>query len=461
MTEAASPTYDRTVAAEHTYRYPVASWFGADPGDGLMLATSGGDAPPGRLLSARVAAPRVVAQALIAVADVAGSRFFTTSQSIRAAIRAADPVVTCSVDGVRFESFSTCCSVYARLDVDAGLLDGELVRPGTTNVDLNPPTVSVLAAVRDGDPLQLTVGVDAVEIVTARGAAIERRVALPTRWVKGFGETQAAGAAMYPALDLTPAEARRLLAARPRGGEADVSWIVPAGRGLRFAGRPAPHAVPIAGAGRLRPLERLLAMGASLRVYAPRGGSSEPAASAWVASLDGVRMIVMLSPESSRGFSGEGAVLQAALVAEDAVVAAVEAGLGAHAGIDPHALAAAMDVPVTEVVAALAALAGAGRLGYDLHREGWFARTLPFDPGMLASLHPRLASARALVDAGAVTIDGAVVHVRSRGAVYLVRTVGSEAACTCAWASRYGTGRGPCKHVLAADAARRETRVAG
>ena len=42
---------------------------------------------------------------------------------LAAILRAADPVVTSNGDRLRFESFSACCGVYARLDVMAAGLD--------------------------------------------------------------------------------------------------------------------------------------------------------------------------------------------------------------------------------------------------------------------------------------------------------------------------------------------------
>jgi len=53
------------------------------------------------------------------------------------------------------------------------------------------------------------------------------------------------------------------------------------------------------------------------------------------------------------------------------------------------------------VVAALGYLAASGRVGYDLGEESFFRRELPFG-GALEVMHPRLASARDLIAAGAV-----------------------------------------------------------
>lgn len=42
-----------------------------------------------------------------------------------------DPIVTAGGDRLRFESFSGCCGVYARLDVLNGRLDGETSSGGS------------------------------------------------------------------------------------------------------------------------------------------------------------------------------------------------------------------------------------------------------------------------------------------------------------------------------------------
>jgi uncharacterized Zn finger protein len=72
-------------------------------------------------------------------------------------------------------------------------------------------------------------------------------------------------------------------------------------------------------------------------------------------------------------------------------------------------------------------------------------------------MHPRLLAARKLLDEGAVTLDegGEGASVRSGEAEYRVRFEGGTARCTCAWFARHRGERGPCKHVLAVEHARR------
>ncbi len=98
----------------------------------------------------------------------------------------ADPVVTCNEGAVRFEGFSGCCGVYARVDLDERAFQGDLYRTGTTNVDFNNPMRAALTRLRDDEETRLAVGAD--EVVLSRGAdsVVEKKVKLPIRWIKGF-----------------------------------------------------------------------------------------------------------------------------------------------------------------------------------------------------------------------------------------------------------------------------------
>ncbi len=88
----------------------------------LGLETAGGLTPSGaearpRFFSGFLASPQVAARGLLAVADVAAARYHRQQGP-----GSPDPVVTGNGDRLRFESFSGCGGVYARLDVlDEGL----------------------------------------------------------------------------------------------------------------------------------------------------------------------------------------------------------------------------------------------------------------------------------------------------------------------------------------------------
>ncbi|NEE59389.1 SWIM zinc finger family protein, partial [Streptomyces sp. SID8455] len=111
----------------------------------LGLETAGGLTPRGaeahpRFFAGFLSAPRIAARGLLAVADVAAARYYQ-----RALPASLDPVVTGNGDRLRFESFSGCCGVYARLDVLQEGLDGERTGHGTTNVDVNNPLRDALS----------------------------------------------------------------------------------------------------------------------------------------------------------------------------------------------------------------------------------------------------------------------------------------------------------------------------
>ena len=285
----------------------------------LRMATSGGldanlvPAAHPYFYSGFPREPMSVAAGLLVVAKVARSRYYVPPGMLAAILRAADPVVTSSPHGLRFESFSACCGVHARLDVAAGALDTEFQASGVTNVDVNPPLRQALAGLRPGEPLHLAVGDDGLRVRTLDAEAVEEKVELPRRWLKGFCEVQASTSTVALRHELGPEDARRFIRSLPRTSPTgSVAWATRAVRSLRLASRPSPGAVCLAGPERLRTLEPLMRFATGLRIYGPESDSgSLPSASTWVLDLPGARLSLTLSPDKSRGFSGEGGVLHA------------------------------------------------------------------------------------------------------------------------------------------------------
>jgi DprA winged helix domain/SWIM zinc finger len=157
-----------------------------------------------------------------------------------------------------------------------------------------------------------------------------------------------------------------------------------------------------------------------------------------------------------RGFSGEGAVLEA--LASDEVEADADL-VGALLAFEPRVevdlLAERSGLQTARVRAALGQLGTAGRVGYDVAEAAYFHRELPYDAARVEAMNPRLANARALVAAGAVRLDGELATVAVGDHGHRVRfDDDGAAACTCSWWGRYRGSRGKCKHVLAAELAR-------
>jgi SWIM zinc finger len=444
--------------AEMAYQYRMPSVVRSRGGGSeLLLATSGGVTEAGPAVhpyffSGFLTDPGEAALGMLACAAVARSRYFTPGNVV-AILR--DPVVTSHEDRLRFESFSSCGGVHARLDLLPAALAAAPAAAGTTNVDFGDAMRAALGGAAIRGPLLLSVGSGELVADTPGDSVTERKVALPDRWLKGFGEVQALALRMRPVGELTGAAARRFVRSIPRTARRPL-WAIPARGAFSLAATARPGAACVAGPHRLAELGPLLRFARGLRVYGPEvDASSTEAPSAWELDLGSARFTLTLSPEKYRGFSGEGALL-GLLADEDVAADAQLAGASLTWGsrIDVSGLAASLGLTAPRVSAALGYLAASGRVGYDLAEESFFHRELPFGPA-LEAMHPRLASARELIASGAVALGGGGAVVRSGDTEHRVTFGDAADRCTCPWWGKHRGNRGPCKHVLAARIAQR------
>jgi hypothetical protein len=367
-----------------------------------------------------------------------------------------DPVVTTSEELLRFEGFSSCCGVYARADLEAATFESDIQGRGTTNVDFNSAMRGALAQVRNSDTVRLAVGARGVLLTRADRTVIEKKVRLPVRWIKGFTEVQAYLPGLKQRFTIAAAEALRFVRSLPRGGSGkQASWFTELGRGLRLAQRETKGAVRVTGTDRIRILEPLLMHARELRVWADESA----AVSAWEVLFPMGRFSILISPELSRGFSGEGQMLEhrAGNVASVALPQ-VKAALRWQARIDAADVAIRSGLKADEVASALAVLGSRGLVGFDLARGAYFHRELPFDMDKIEALHPRLLDARKLVAAKLVRIVNqtgsgddlrAEAYVQGTDVEHRVRLQPQGDKCTCPWYGKHQGDRGPCKHVLA------------
>jgi len=447
--------------AELTYQYSAPSVVRQCAGaTELLLATSGGVTEAGPALhpyffSGFLTDPAVAATGMLACAAVARSRYFILP-TVLAILR--DPVVTSSADRLRFESFSSCCGVHARLDLLPAAFESQPVASGTTNVDFNDAMRAALAGAAISGPLLLSVGSDEVTVDVAGGAVTERRVPLPDRWLKGFGEVQALARQMLPIGELTGAAVQRFVRSIPRSARRPL-WAAPAAGTFSLTTTARQGAACIAGPHRLAELGPLLRFARKLRVYGPDADASmTEAPSAWELDLGSARLTLTLSPQTYRGFSGEGALLGLLADNEVAADAALLAGtLAWGSAIDVSRVSGELGLTSQRVLAALGYLAASGHVGYDLAEESFFHRELPFGHA-LEAMHPRLASARDLVASGAVIPSDNGALVRTGDVEHRVSFGPAGDQCTCPWWGKHQGNRGPCKHVLAARLASRESR---
>ena len=425
-------------ALNFTYRYPWASGVVASPqAQTLQLATSSsGDEHP-HFFHGRIEQPRSVADMLLALLDVVRTHYFLPRPP------QMDPVVTSNDAMLRFEGFSGCCGVYVRVDLDTAGLAADRLGRGTTNVDFNMPMRAALMRLQDRERVEFSVGREAFTLSRGEARVVEKKVRLPLRWIKGFSEVQAYLPRLVLMIDVAGAEARRFAQGLPLGSiPRQPSFVVQSGAALRLSQRPADGAVVVSGLQRLRTLPGLAQRAERLRIWSDAASG----ASAWEVVFAVGRVTLLVSPETQRGFSGEGQVLSSlASAAWQKALPRVRAQLHWQNETD-----------VGEVEAALATLGARGLAGYDCGTGRYFHRELPFDLDRVEAMQPRLLDARQLLAENrvrrlaVVDADGHDFAVDGSDVVHHVRLRADTDRCSCPWFSKLQGERGPCKHILAA-----------
>jgi hypothetical protein len=359
-----------------------------------------------------------------------------------------DPVVTISHDAVRFEVLSRDESTYAQLVLrrPVALVDadhaGDSGRSyGTTFVSLGADAFSALGRIRSYRATTL-------DLAATGGDTTTRTV--PLRWLRAFGQMQAASLLATDRFQLSPIDLYNVLLTlrmrkaktAPRGLRYELvpgekprlvlePWdLVVHGTGEVYRGS-APRVIRTWGRNRLNVLARVLPHAKSVSVALAGPG------------LPAIYVVDMGDSTFSLALSGW-----------------TDAGWAGIATID--LLAADDDTPL----AALAQL----RKGHDLATGELFDRPLlpqSLPAGALRFRDAREAAAhRLLAEAGAVTltklheqpegrtIEGQVVDAKAHRTFYPAFTIDREgrtssASCTCSAFRRAGITEGPCEHMIA------------
>ena len=434
-----------TNALNYTYRYPFESAVDVDTATPQMrLAMSLDETSDDLFFDGKLRRPAIVGKMLTVLCDIVRSRFYQPLDPL-----VLDPVVTSGGGMLRFEGFSNCCGVYARVDLPPAAFDVDLRGKGTTNVDFNDPMRAALRRLTDRDEAGLQVGGEGVRLSKGEESIIERKVKLPVRWVKGFCEVQAYQPRLVPHFELSSTEARDLFKSLPKGNSRQGSFVTKAGRAYRVSPRHKPGSVRVEGADRVRVLESLLPAAKTIRIWYDEDAQT----SGWEIDSDVGRMFTLISPELNRGFSGEGQMLERLAVGNwQTALARVSDSLNWQSQIDPSEVARRAEVGEREVEAALAVLGARGLAGFDVITGKYFHRVLPFDLEKVEALQPRLKNARGLVDrVDILSRNGPDVDAQVPGSdfTHYVRLRLSGNKCTCRWFARYQGQRGPCKHILA------------
>jgi len=443
---------------EQIFRYPFPSQLdrvGSNPTLRLATFKTGKEASP-FFFAGELQNPKRTAELLRSLMTVVQSRFHIPAAMLGRILAEADPVVTANDDRLRFEGFSACCGAYARLDLLSDAFEGDITGRGTTNVDFNQPMLAALARVRKNDSIELAVGADKVVLKKQSGDVVEKKVKLPTRWMKGFVEVQSVQSRMKLVHEVSALHAMRFFRSLPRmKTHRRATYVTRSGQGLRLSQVQSRDGVRVGGLERLRVLEPLAKNAEQLDVYADEltGGS------AWTLRFSDCRFHLVISPEVWRGFSGEGQALQSLATANKSALPKVRAALKWQSVIEPKKLSKSSKLKLSEVEGALKVLGTRGLVGFDLSEQAYFHREMPFDISQVEKLQPRLVAARKLIDNDKirqskqtktiVEFQVAGSGVEHRVSIRAGKTTSFK--CTCPWYNKHGIKRGPCKHILAAQ----------
>lgn len=388
--------------------------------------------------------PYVTAKCWTTIAKVVRSSFGPIPPSLR------DPIVSAGSERLRFEGFSSCNGVYVRLDMKPEAIDGEFIANGTTNVDFNDPMLNALNAIQKNEKVTLAVGQQDVQVITSKAKVTEKKVTLPMRWIKGLTSVQLYLADMDIKFELNKIQTIQLFQSLPKGTVKGDFFITKRAGKFMFSTLATAESVRIGGVQRLRLLEGILAIVEKIFIYE----SADKQTCAIVAEFGKMQLLMAFSPDSYRGFSGEGNVLET--MTENLPIEWVyglNSLLKSNETFDPTMLSIENDIDFGTMDNLTSNLSSMGLLGYDLSEKAHFYRRLPFKTERILSLNPRLKNAKKLLANEDIEIverraDYIEAKVKGSGVVHKVIIDNNSQRCTCDWFTAYQGKRGICKHIL-------------
>lgn len=391
----------------------------------------------------------ITARCLITLSNVVKANFTLTPAQ---ASLLKDPIVTAGADKLRFEGFSHCAGVYARVDVLPGGHSGSFPASGTVNVDFNQPMINALGGIGRSDRLQLSVGAKEISVQSTPAAKIvERKVPLPVKWIKGLTTVQLFLSAANATHRFNKVQLLQLFQSIPGGNVKADYYLVQQGNRPLFSPAKAVNAICIGGIHRLKLLEPLLPLADELQVFAHPDMQS----TTWQLYFGSVRFSLTLSREAWRGFSGEGAALESLIATvPDELVTALDKYGYVNQEFNATLLAVKEQINFEQIDQLTGRLAAMGLLGYDLDEYSYFYRRLPFKLSRILSLNPRMKDALQLLEDDKVVIVSATANkvearVAGTGITHTVILEDDHARCTCTWYAKNQGQRGSCKHILA------------
>ncbi len=395
-----------------------------------------------------------------------------------------DPVITVAPDVLFFECFSADESSYACLTVDREAFAGEdNVSLGTTNVDYSWTLHEHFQLLRSYRQTRFVVDPGGFEVATTgQGDGYrEEKIELPSSWLRGFLQLQAAMSLPMRRVSLSREGLYNVLAFLKRHKAARspraIRFELTPGRPVavvlepwetrvvlhdRPYDGPKSETIRVWGRDRLEVLARLLPLLDEAEVYLL--GTGLP--SFWSVRMGEMRLLLGLSGWTANDWTGGSALVQLAPPTEPSRYLAnqVAASFRANPAQTLAEVAARAGGPEPQVLAVLNQLAGLGQVIHDLHEGVYRWRSVmpaSLSAEQLGPESPETVAAREIARTEAVRItrderrpDGARVlegQVLERPATLLLDADGRmlRGHCTCSHHHTGGLRKGPCRHLQA------------
>jgi hypothetical protein len=363
-----------------------------------------------------------------------------------------DPIVSVGAGELHFEGFSSCNSVYARVNILKNGIDGEFLHSGTTNIDFNSQTIRAFNNVQQSEKLLVGVGPKEVHVITEKQKTIENKVTLPNRWIKGLGNVQVFLSEMEFAFQLTKFESLQLFKTLPNTTTKSEYYLTKTGSNYSFLPIEKQNSIKVGGIHRLNLIQKLISSVDSLLIYRHETQQSF----ALILNFKDIQMTYLFSNSVYRGFSGEGRLLEDLT---DSISQNLINGMNnyfkTNEVFNPALISVESGIDLKIMNNLQSNLSGIGLLGYNLFDNNYFYRKLPFKLERLISFNPRLKNAKKIVDSDEIKIlekTETFIKASVKGSSDIYHTViknGDKYQCTCNWYTTNENNRGVCKHILA------------
>lgn len=363
-----------------------------------------------------------------------------------------DPIVSVGAGELHFEAFSSCNSVYARVNILKNGIDGEFLHSGTTNIDFNNQTIRAFNNVQQSEKLLIGVGSKDVHVITEKHKTIEKKVSLPNRWIKGLGNVKVFLSEMEFAFQLTKFEALQLFKSLPNTPTKSEYYLTKTGLNYSFLPIEKQNSIKVGGIHRLNLIQKLILSIESLLIYRHKTQQSF----SLILNFKNIQMTYLFSNSVYRGFSGEGRLLEDLTKSISSnLINGMNKFFKTNEVFNPTLISVESGIDLGIMNNLQSNLSGIGLLGYNLFDNNYFYRKLPFKLERLISFNPRLKSAKKLVENDEIIIlekTKTLIKAIVKGSTDIYHTVikiNDIYQCTCNWYTNNENNRGVCKHILA------------